>query len=104
MRESSLSLARAEILKALGQPNRLRILDFLRDGERCVSEIVQETREQQSNTSRHLHSLLVAGIISIRREGMNNFYGIKHPEVLEILDLATRMTAHEMIGRPRCQQ
>jgi DNA-binding transcriptional ArsR family regulator len=30
---------RAEILKALGQPTRLKIIDFLRDGERCVCEI-----------------------------------------------------------------
>ena len=46
---------RAEILKALGQPTRLKIIDFLRDGERCVCEIFPAIGEEQSNTSRHLN-------------------------------------------------
>ncbi len=104
MRESGINAVRAELFKALSQSNRLIILELLREGELSVSEIFLEIRQKQSNTSRHLHTLLVAGLVYVRKEGMNSFYGVKYKEVLEILDLATRLSAHEMTGRPRCRQ
>ena len=50
-----LAIARADILKAIAQPTRLKILELLRDGERCVCEIFPAIDEEQSNTSRHLN-------------------------------------------------
>lgn len=90
---------RAEILKALAQPTRLKIIDFLREGERCVCEIFPAIGEEQSNTSRHLNLMLTAGILSRRKEGLKIFYAIKHPEVLEIVDLASLIMKLEIVGR-----
>jgi len=42
-----LANARAGILKALAQPTRMKIIDFLRDGERCVCEIFPAIAEEQ---------------------------------------------------------
>ncbi len=92
---------RAEILKALAQPTRLKILDFLRDGERCVCEIFPAIGEEQSNTSRHLNMMLSAGILSRRKDGLKIFYAIKHLEVLEIVALADRIMTHETTGRQK---
>jgi len=91
----------AEILKALGQPTRLKIVDFLRDGERCVCEIFPAIGEEQSNTSRHLNLLLSVGILSRRKEGLKIYYAIKHPEVLEIVELATALIRQEIGLRSR---
>ncbi|HAD05231.1 MAG: transcriptional regulator [Desulfuromonadales bacterium GWD2_61_12] len=91
----------ADILKALGQPTRLKIVDFLRDGERCVCEIFPAIGEEQSNTSRHLNLLLAVGILSRRKEGLKIYYAIKHPEVLEIVELASALMRQEIGLRSR---
>lgn len=92
---------RAEILKALAQPTRLKIIDFLRDGERCVCEIFPAIGEEQSNTSRHLNMMLLAGVLSRRKEGLKIYYAIKHPEILTILDLVSSVVKEEIHGRNR---
>jgi ArsR family transcriptional regulator len=90
---------RADILKALAQPTRLKIIDFLRDGERCVCEIFPAIEEEQSNTSRHLNMMLSAGVLSRRKDGLKIYYAIKHPEVLEIVDMISLIVKQEISGR-----
>jgi len=90
---------RAEILKALGQSTRLKIIDFLRSGERCVCEIFPAIDEEQSNTSRHLNLMVSSGILFRRKEGVKIFYAVKHPEIFEIVDLATLIMTQEINGR-----
>jgi DNA-binding transcriptional ArsR family regulator len=91
--------SRAEILKALGQPTRLKIIDFLRDGERCVCEIFPAIGEEQSNTSRHLNMMLAASVLSRRKDGLKIYYAIKHPEILEVMDIVTGIVKREINGR-----
>lgn len=89
----------AEILKTLGQPTRLKIINFLREAERCVCEIFPAIGEEQSNTSRHLNLMVSAGILFRRKEGVKIFYALKHPEILQIVDLATLIMTQEITGR-----
>lgn len=91
----------ADILKALGQPTRLKIIDFLRDGERCVCEIFPAIGEEQSNTSRHLSLLLGVGILTRRKDGLKIYYAIKHPEVLQLVELAAALMRQEIGLRSR---
>lgn len=88
--------ARAEILKAIAQPTRLKILDLLRDGEKCVCEIFPAIDEEQSNTSRHLNILQNCGILQRRKEGIKILYRLKHPEVLTIIDLVSKVLKKEV--------
>jgi len=90
---------RAEILKALGQSTRLKIIDFLREGERCVCEIFPAISEEQSNTSRHLNMMLSAGVLSRRKDGLKIYYAIKHPEILEVIDIVTHIVKQDISGR-----
>jgi DNA-binding transcriptional ArsR family regulator len=85
----------ADVLKSLAQPTRLKIVDFLRDGERCVCEIFPAIDEEQSNTSRHLAYMQTHGILFRRKEGVKIFYAVKHPEVFKIIDLATAIVRNE---------
>jgi ArsR family transcriptional regulator len=91
-----LTAARAEILKAIAQPTRMKIIEFLRDGERCVCEIFPAITEEQSNTSRHLNMMQNCGILARRKEGIKIMYRLKHPEVLEILELASAILKKEL--------
>ena len=90
---------RAEILKAIAQPTRLKIIDFLRDGERCVCEIFPAIREEQSNTSRHLNMMLSTGVLSRRKDGLKIYYAIKHPEIIEVIDIVTNVVKQDIYGR-----
>lgn len=90
-----------EILKAMAQETRLRILELLRGGERCVCEIYPAIGEEQSNVSRHLNLMEKAGVLSRRKDGLKIIYGIKYPEVLNILELAGEILQQELQGRLR---
>jgi len=59
----------AHLLKALADPTRLRIVTLLSRGELCVCHIQDALSLSQSNVSRHLRILRLAGIVIDRREG-----------------------------------
>lgn len=89
----------AEILKAIAQPTRLKIIELLRDGEHCVCEIFPAIGHEQSNTSRHLQMMLKSGILKQRKNGLKIYYSLRHPEVLEMVRLAEQIAAHEAAER-----
>lgn len=72
------------ILKALADETRLKILELLLDGERCVCEIFPKVERTQSTVSTQLAKLEKAGLIESRREGKKIFYRIKDPVVCDI--------------------
>ncbi|KAB0665046.1 helix-turn-helix transcriptional regulator [Oryzomonas japonica] len=91
----------ADVLKSIAQPTRLKIIEFLRDGEKCVCEIFPAIGEEQSNTSRHLNYMHNHGILSRRKDGVKILYVVKHPEVFQIADLAATICANETKQRTR---
>ena len=80
----------APTLRALAHPLRLRIVDFLKDGERSVSEIVEATGRSQALTSHQLGLLRAHGIIKSRREGNHVYYHIIDNAALGMLDCIRR--------------
>ena len=68
------------VFRALGDPTRLRILCFLRDGETCVGDLVQLLGVSQPMASRHLASLRAAGLVQVRRRGLWAFYSLAPAE------------------------
>lgn len=81
----------ANVLKALGQPTRLQILDLLKDGERCVCEIFPAINQEQANVSKHLSILKQAGILESRKDGLRILYRIKTPEIFNLLTGTSRI-------------
>jgi ArsR family transcriptional regulator len=84
-RENERLQLKAEVFKAMGHPIRLGILEFLRDGERCVCEIVDHVGTGMSNVSKHLSVLKKAGMIADRREGLRIMYRLTMPCSLEFV-------------------
>ena len=62
------------ILKALADENRIRILNLLRNGELCVCDIEAVLGIKQSNASRHLNRLKIAGIIVSEKKSQWVYY------------------------------
>jgi len=77
---------KADLLKALGQPTRLKILELLVDGERCVCEIFPAVGGEQSNISKHLGFLRSQGIVIADRRGMRVFYRLADQRVVRLMD------------------
>ena len=69
MEEKALHL-KAEVLKALAQPTRLKILELLRQGERCICEIIPAINGEQSNISRHIALMQKSHLITTRKDGV----------------------------------
>lgn len=59
----------AAVFQALSDENRLRILELLGSGERCVCELVEALELSQSLLSFHLKTLREAGLVADRRDG-----------------------------------
>ncbi len=74
---------KAEVFKAMGHPLRLGVIEFLRDGEKCVCEIVDHMGTGISNMSKHLSVLKKAGVVADRREGLKIMYSLTMPCALE---------------------
>jgi ArsR family transcriptional regulator len=85
MEERVLEL-KTEILKALAQPTRMKILECLRDGEKCICEIVPAIKVEQSNISRHISLMQKTHLVSTRKEGVRVMVKVSDPNVFEILD------------------
>jgi ArsR family transcriptional regulator len=75
-----------EILKALGDETRLKIVKFLLDGEKCVCEIFPHVKRTQSTTSTQLDVLRTAGILDSRKDGKKVYYFIKDKRILKLLN------------------
>ena len=90
MEERVLEL-KAEILKALAQPTRLRILELLRDGEKCICEIVPAINGEQSNVSRHISLMQKSHLVTTRKDGVKVMVKVTDPEIFNILDRVSRM-------------
>ncbi|TVR63105.1 MAG: transcriptional regulator [Gemmatimonadales bacterium] len=77
----------AHILKCLGHPTRLQILDFLdRAEEATVTEIYEAVGVSQPVASQHLTTMWDKGILVRRRDGVNVYYRIGDPRARTVLD------------------
>ncbi len=77
---------KAEILKALAQPTRLKILELIRNGEKCICEIVPALNGEQSNISRHISLMQKNNLVITRKEGVRVMVKVKDTKIFDILD------------------
>lgn len=97
---------KSAIFHALSDPIRLEIVSFLRDGEKCVCEIVPHLNLIQPLVSRHLKILKDAGIVRFRKDGTKRMYSIVDNRIHGVLDSLTpelvRALAEEVMKQTAC--
>lgn len=74
--------ARAKVIKALGHPSRVYMVEKLSRGERCVCELTEMVGADVSAVSKHLSVLKNAGIVSDEKRGSQVFYSLRVPCIL----------------------
>ena len=80
-----------DAFKALGDPTRLKILEFVQNGEKCICEIIPVTGKSQPNVSQHLKVLKNAGLIHERKDGTNILVQVAYKDIFRVIDIVKRM-------------
>ena len=76
----------ARVLRCLGHPLRLQVLDVLeREGECTVTEIYEALGVEQAVASQHLTNMRDKGILSRRKDGVHVYYSIGDDRALKVL-------------------
>jgi ArsR family transcriptional regulator len=81
--DKSIFEMQAEICKTLTNPKRIEILNALKTDERTVTDLVNILGASKANVSQHLAVMRHKGILTTRREGVNIFYRVANPKVIE---------------------
>ena len=76
----------ARVIRILGHPLRLRLLERMENGEVNVTELVHASGATQALVSQHLGIMRAEGVVGTRRDGGRIFYRITEPKVHRILD------------------
>src|SRR5258705_5688197 len=71
-------------LRALAEPNRLHIVELLRDGPRPVGDMVQRLRLRQPQVSKHLRVLSAAGLVYVRVDAQRRIYALRPAPLQEL--------------------
>jgi len=77
--------AQARIIKALGHPSRVFMVEELNMGERCVCALAEMVGADVSTVSKHLSVLKNAGIVTDEKRGQQVFYTLRVPCILDFI-------------------
>ena len=86
----------AAYFQALSEPTRLRILNFLREGERNVGDLAQACGYTAANVSRHLAMLMQHGLVARESRGTSVYYRIADESVYALCDLVCGNIARKL--------
>jgi len=87
----------ARVGKALGNGNRLELLEFIAQGERSVDQLAKVSGLSVANTSQHLQQLRQAGLVMAHKEGLKVFYRLSGDDVISLFD-ALRVVAERHVA------
>ncbi len=91
----------ADVCKTIANPKRLEIIHSLKDGEKTVTELVEILGVPKANVSQHLAVMRTKGVLSNRRDGVNIFYRISNPKVVQACSLMKEVLTEQMRERSR---
>jgi ArsR family transcriptional regulator len=80
-----------DIFKALADPTRLKILECIKDGEKCICEVIPYTGKSQPNVSQHLKVLKIAGLVDERREGTRILLKASNKKIFDVIDSVKKL-------------
>jgi DNA-binding transcriptional ArsR family regulator len=94
----------AKFFRALGDPSRLRLLEFLLREEHTVTECVAHIGLSQGRVSTHLACLADCGYVEVRRTGRHAYYRVADPRVADLVMLAHSLAADNCAALDGCHR
>jgi DNA-binding transcriptional ArsR family regulator len=92
----------ARFFRALSDPNRLKLLEFILGGERTAAECVAYAQISQPRVSVHLSCLVDCGYVTARRDGKKLRYSVGDPRVADLVVLARSLAADNATALTCC--
>ena len=92
-----------EVMKALGDLTRLRILNLLQKETLCVCDLEEVLKLSQSNASRHLTKLRQARLIVGEKQAQWVYYRLDETS-LERYSFVRELLTKELVNEPACQK
>lgn len=92
----------AKFFRALGDPTRLRLLEFVLHEEKTVSQCIEHVGLAQGRVSTHLACLADCGFVQLRRDGRFAYYRVADPRVAELVLLARALSADNVAALSEC--
>jgi DNA-binding transcriptional ArsR family regulator len=89
----------ADICKTLASPARLRIIAHLSDGELAAGDVARALGISKANVSQHLAVMRQKGIVRARREGLNVYYRLTSPKVIQACELMREVLLEQLADR-----
>ncbi len=86
----------AELCKTFSNSIRLEILDYLRNEELSVSDLIKRTGLSQANISQHLSIMRSKGVVTTKREGLNIYYKISNPKIIKAFDIIREILSERL--------
>jgi DNA-binding transcriptional ArsR family regulator len=91
----------AKVCKTMANPVRMEIIYALKEGEKTVTELVESTGLAKSNISQHLAVLKNSEVVRSRREGVNIFYSIANPKIVEACRLMREVLMEQLAEKQK---
>ncbi len=85
--EKELYQLHAEMCKVFSNPIRLEILNYLRDKELSVTELIKRTKLSQANISQNLSIMKSKGIVVSDRKSKSIYYKLSNPKIIKAFDI-----------------
>ncbi len=86
----------ADVCKTLANAKRLEILNALRNKEMTVNELAERVGALKANISQHLAVMRQKGILATRRDGVNIYYRIANPKVIQACDIMREVLLEQL--------
>ena len=99
--EKTLFELQSDVCKTLASAKRLEIISALKEGEKTVGELVDILGVPKANVSQHLAVMRNKGILNSRREGVNIYYRISNPKVIQACTLMKEVLTEQMQEKSR---
>ncbi|WXG39762.1 MAG: metalloregulator ArsR/SmtB family transcription factor [Candidatus Freyarchaeum deiterrae] len=95
--EKLITKKNVELLKALADETRLKILQFLGVEEKCQCDIVPAMEKSQSTISQHLQILTNSGVLEYRKDGQRSLYKLRDERIHKITELINSISKDSLL-------
>jgi ArsR family transcriptional regulator len=86
----------ADVCKVFSNGKRLEILSILRNKEMTASDLIESIGLSKANLSQHMSILKSKGVVLTRREGVNIYYRISNPKIIQACDLMREVLLEQL--------
>ena len=91
----------ADLCKIFSNAKRMEILNILKDREMSAGEMIEKIGLSKANLSQHMGVLRSKGVVHARREGLNIFYRISTPKIIQACDLMREVLLEQLREKGR---